>query len=401
MPKHIWILIIGMAINVTGASFIWPLNTIYMHNELGKSLAFAGIILMLNQGFAILGNLIGGTLFDKIGGYKTIMLGISISMLSATVLAFYNSIVPYMILLMTIGLGSGMVKPSMFAFASSAWPEGGRRAFNAIYVAQNLGVALGASLGGFFASISFSLIFVANAVTFLLFFIIVLFKFKPIEQRMDHVAYTGGMDYQADKGKDKASFRALMILGIGFFISWIAYVQWQSTISSYTQELGISVSNYSTLWTINGVLIIAAQPLVKLIGKWIPSPRVHIYIGNTIFLFSFIYILFAESFASFVTGMIILTLGEVLVWPAVPTLADQLAPKGKSGYYQGLINSIATGGRMVGPVLGGLVVDHSNIHYLFYGLIFLLMVPYLTTYLYDRGLLKQKTVSSQAEQHLS
>lgn len=65
MPKQVWILIIATSINVTGASFIWPLNTIYMHNELGESLTFAGLILMFNQGAAIVGNLVGGTLLIK------------------------------------------------------------------------------------------------------------------------------------------------------------------------------------------------------------------------------------------------------------------------------------------------------------------------------------------------
>lgn len=69
MPRYVWILVIGATIQVTADSFLWPLNTIYMHNELGKSLAFAGLILMLNQGAAIIGNLVGGTLFDKISAY--------------------------------------------------------------------------------------------------------------------------------------------------------------------------------------------------------------------------------------------------------------------------------------------------------------------------------------------
>ncbi|MRG86352.1 MDR family MFS transporter [Salinibacillus xinjiangensis] len=383
MPKHIWLLIIGMTVNVTGASFIWPLNTIYMHNELGKSLAFAGVILMLNQGFAILGNLVGGTLFDKFGGYKTIMLGTSIAMVSASILAFFNSIVPYVVLLMLIGLGSGMVKPSMFALASSAWPEGGRRAFNAIYVAQNLGVALGASLGGFVAALSFSYIFIANAITFFIFFLLVWFKFKPIENKLDNFAYTGGID-QPTAIANKEAFKSLIILSIGFFICWVAYVQWQTTISSYTQDLGISISSYSLLWTINGVLIVAGQPLVKLVASVIPSPKTHIYIGNTIFMLSFIYVSFADSFAQFATGMVILTLGEMLVWPSVPTLADQLAPKGKTGFYQGIINGVSTAGRMIGPVLGGLIVDHFHIQFLFYILIFLFTIPYITTSVYDR-----------------
>lgn len=60
MPKIVWLLVIGMAVNVTGSSLIWPLNTIYLHNELGKSLSLAGFVLMLNSGASVLGNLLGG-----------------------------------------------------------------------------------------------------------------------------------------------------------------------------------------------------------------------------------------------------------------------------------------------------------------------------------------------------
>ena len=68
MPKALWLLVLGMAINVTGSSFLWPLNTIYIHDILGKSLSVAGLVLMLNAGASVIGNLTGGYLFDKIGG---------------------------------------------------------------------------------------------------------------------------------------------------------------------------------------------------------------------------------------------------------------------------------------------------------------------------------------------
>ena len=38
MPRKVWLLVAGMIINVTGASFLWPFNTIYLHDSLGKSL---------------------------------------------------------------------------------------------------------------------------------------------------------------------------------------------------------------------------------------------------------------------------------------------------------------------------------------------------------------------------
>ena len=36
---------------------------------------------MLNSAASVIGNLIGGSLFDKIGGYKSILLGIGITLL--------------------------------------------------------------------------------------------------------------------------------------------------------------------------------------------------------------------------------------------------------------------------------------------------------------------------------
>lgn len=181
--------------------------------------------------------------------------------------------------------------------------------------------------------------------------------------------------------KNKKSFLALGFLSIGFFIAWVAYTQWQTTIASYTQDLGIPIDRYSVLWTINGAMIIAGQPLMKLITRWITSPKMQIVVGNTIFLGSFIYILKAESFADFATGMVILTFGEMFVWPAVPTIAGNLAPKGRTGFYQGIINSVATAGKMTGPAFGGLIVDYFSIQVLFGILALLLLLPFLSVYL--------------------
>ncbi len=394
MPKRVWLLIMATAINVTGASFIWPLNTIYMHNELGKSLTFAGLILMFNQGAAILGNLVGGTLFDKIGGYRTILSGGFITLLSAVLLTQFHSLIPYSVLLICMGLGSGVIVPVMFAMATSVWPEGGRRSFNAIYVAQNVGVALGASLGGFVAYYSFSYIFWANAALFILFYVIVLTTFKPMDDQIDRQAYSTVFS-QGVMIKNKKSFIALGFLSFGFFIAWLAYTQWQTTIASYTQDLGITVDKYSVLWTINGAMIIAGQPLMKLITNWVRSPKMQIVLGNTIFLASFLYLLSAQTFPEFATGMVILTFGEMLVWPAVPTIAGSLAPKGRTGFYQGIINSVGTAGKMVGPAFGGFIVDHFSIQILFVLLASLLILPYLTVYLLGQ---MEKKIEAEKEQ---
>ncbi|RDW15641.1 MDR family MFS transporter [Oceanobacillus chungangensis] len=383
MPKQIWLLVIATTINVTGGSFLWPLNTIYMHNELGRSLAFAGFILMFNTAANIAGNLLGGALFDRYSAYKTILYGTLLATLATIGISLFHSVVPYTIFLILIGFGNGITWPVIMAMAGSVWPEGGRRAFNAIYVAQNLGVALGATLGGYIASISFDYIFWANALLFIVFFFIVLFKFKEMDQLQNPQMHTSVIK-QSGKIKDKSAFYSLLILCSGFLITWVAYSQWQSTIASHTQDIGIPLEQYSSLWAINGFLIVFAQPLVKWITGKITSPRIHIYIGIAIMIVSYVIAMFAADFTMFATAMVILTMGEVLMWPAFPTLANDLAPKGRKGFYQGLVNSIGATGRMIGPVVGGFIVDMYNIELLFYILIAILFIPFVTTKLYDR-----------------
>ncbi|MBM7606106.1 MFS family permease [Metabacillus crassostreae] len=384
MPRSLWLLIIGMMINVTGASFLWPLNTIYIHEHLGKSLTVAGFVLMLNAAASVIGNLVGGILFDKIGGYKSILLGIIITLVSVITLMFFHQWPVYMYLLILIGFGSGIVFPATYALAGTVWPEGGRKSFNAIYVAQNVGVAAGASLGGIVASVSFNYIFIANAALYAVFFLIAFFGYRNIDG-----AQGSQTSILEQKGvvKNRTKFTALVILCIGYLLCWVGYVQWPSTISSHTQSLNIPLHQYSLLWTINGVLIVCGQPLISLfVKRFAKTIKKQMVIGFVIFIGSFIVASYAEQFTGFLVAMVILTIGEMLIWPAVPTIANDLAPKGRQGFYQGFVNSTATGGRMIGPLLGGFVVDYYNMNLLFYIIIGLLTIGIFTTILYDKKL---------------
>jgi len=398
VPKAIWLLIIGMAINVTGSSLLWPLNTIYIHNHLGASLTMAGFLLMLNSAAGIVGNLMGGTLYDRIGGYLSVVIGVAISMGAALLLTFFNSMLPYAIILVVIGFGSGMIFPAMYAMAGSAWPEGGRKPFNALYVSQNLGVAIGASLGGWIASYSFTYTFLTNAILYAVFLVIVLLFYRPIDQAHQQGAVTNVIE-QKKVIRQKGPFYALLIICLAFFLGWVAYVQWQSSIASFTQQMGVSLSQYSLLWTVNGLLIVIGQPGVKWVTTRIPSLKAQIMLGISIFAGSYVVLLFAHEFKGFMVAMIVLTLGEMLVWPAVPTIASDLAPKNRMGFYQGFVNSTATAGRMVGPLIGGVVADIFNMHVLFVSLIFVYLIAGVVAYFYDLPL-KRATKAPVFEESL-
>ncbi|KYC84883.1 MDR family MFS transporter [Heyndrickxia sporothermodurans] len=384
MPRSLWLLVIGMMVNVTGSSFLWPLNAIYIHDHLGKSLSVAGIVLMLNSAASVIGNLIGGNLYDKIGGFRSILLGIMITILSLIGMTFWHGWPLYPIFLTIIGLGAGIIVPAMFAMAGAVWKEGGRKAFNAVYIAQNFGVAVGSALGGFVASFSFDYIFLANLIMFIVFFLIAFFGYRKIN--IDRGNYTSVIQ-EKKVVKSGTKLIALLILCSGYLLCWVGYVQWQSTISTYTQEINISLGQYSMLWTINGALIVLGQPLlnpiVKRFGTNLKAP---IITGIIIFMISFGIAGYASNFKGFLAAMIILTIGEMFVWPTVPTIADSLAPKGKEGFFQGIVNSTATGGRMIGPLLGGILVDLYSMSILFKVLLILLVISIVLSLIYDRPL---------------
>ncbi|WP_411909085.1 MDR family MFS transporter [Bacillus sp. RAR_GA_16] len=384
LPGKLWVLLIGMVINVTGSSFLWPLNTVYIHDYLGQSLTIAGLVLLGNAGAGIIGNLIGGYLFDRIGGYRSILLGATIVMIGAFILSVNHSWFPYVIMLVVMGFGSGVTFPAMYAMAGTVWPEGGRRAFNRVYVAQNLGVAIGAACGGLLASLSFDIVFLGNGIMVTSFLLLVLFGFRNIH---------GGKVVRTNRLpgerliKSKPHFTALLILCTGYLLCWMVYVQWQTTIAAHTQTIGVTMQEYSLLWTINGTLIVLAQPLLaSIIRKWLHSLKSQIGAGIVLFVLSLMILLKAEAFTAFAIAMVIVTFGEMFVWPAVPAVANSLAPQGRAGFYQGVVNSTATGGRMLGPIFGGFIVDHSSIFTLFVVLIGIVLLGSVLMIFYDRGI---------------
>lgn len=387
---------------MTGSAFLWPLNAIYIHDDLGKSLTMAGVILMLNSAAGIVGNLFGGALYDKVGGYRSVITGLILTTLSAFTLVFFHHTIAYTLCLVVIGFGSGMVFPSMYAMAGMVWPNGGRKPFNALYVSSNMGVAIGSSLGGFIASFSFSYIFLSNGIMYLLFLLIAFFFYKKLERsHQDDMAVSPTSVLEQNlEIKNKNKFVSLLILCFGFFLAWIGYCQWQATISPYTQSLGIPLSQYSLLWTINGGLIVISQPLVNFITKRVHSLKFQMGIGILLFMVSFVIVNVAHDFRGFVYGMIALTLGEIFVWPAVPSVAHDLAPKGRAGFYQGFVNSTGTAGRMVGPLFGGIIVDTLGIHSLFKILLFIFVGSMITSLTYDLFMRQKKEKVELKQKHV-
>src|SRR5699024_7706113 len=151
----------------------------------------------------------------------------------------------------------------------------------------------------------------------------------------------------------------------------------------------ISIKQYSLLWTVNVVLILAGQPFIApFINRFIVRLKLQMGVGLGIFIVSYLVTSVAEQFTMFVVGMVILTFGEMFVWPAVPELSNKLAPKGRMGEYQGIVNASSTVGKAFGPVVGGVIVDVFDMKVMFFSMIALILVGYYFLIIYDKGIKK-------------
>ncbi|USG67169.1 MFS transporter [Brevibacillus ruminantium] len=385
-PRSIRLLAIAAVIHSTGMACIWPLVTIYIHDVLGKSLAVAGGVLMLNQGAYLVGSVVGGFLFDRWGKLLTLCAATVGAVAVAIGLGFTTDFSVYTVLLPLNGFFSGIMFPVLNALIGLLWPEGGRKGLNMVYVALNIGGAIGAGAAGILASISFAWTFFGNAALqvavlglFLMLSRAADIEHGPVKDRRPTPESAEGLDsldrpatmdsHSAIHATRSVAWMALGFLSMGLLVCWIIYVQWTTVLSAYMQTLGISLKQYSLLWTLNGALILLGQPLIAWVIKHVAqSLKAQMLLGGCLFSLSMLILSQTTVYAGFFAAMFVLTLGEMLVWPAVPTIAAELSPPGREGMIQGLVGGVGSAGRMVGPLMGAVAFEVLKAQGLFYAM---------------------------------
>ncbi|WP_143462740.1 MDR family MFS transporter [Levilactobacillus enshiensis] len=339
------------------AACMWPLTTVYMHNQLHQTLALAGVALLGMSLCMILGNWLGGVLFDKWSPFLSGVVGTLCSLIPMVLLIFFHGWPIFGIMLLFIGLGDGIVMTVVNSFAANVTQISSRRVFNWLYIGMNLGVVLGTLMVGYLMDHGVQLVFITASVCYAALLIIFIADFRmEIVQETKHLK----------KGPAKpAQLNLIWLIALLVFCMYLSYSLWESVISVHMTNLGISFEHYSLLWTLNGLLIVFGQPLANRIGTYFKMSS-QIAVGSLIFILSFLLLVFAKSYAMFVITMIILTVGEMTGFPGIPAWIDSLAGDNDKGKFQGIYNMAISFGRAVGPLYGGLIIEYGNYQSLFW-----------------------------------
>lgn len=357
-------LLIGSLITSTAMSFIWPLNTIYMHNTLHQTLTVAGIVLGVNQLATMLGNWLGGILFDQWSIYYTSLVGVIINILALGLLIFLNSWPIYAFLIVLSGFSNGILTTCIYSLATRVQNKKTSSIFNMLYFTSNFGLVFGTLAVGYLLKIGVSYIFTLASLTQVIFLIIVIRYFNIVN-------YNKG--YSKKKVVVKGKFLIWSVL-LALLLSWVVYTQWQSNLSAYMLGKGFSIKQYSFLWTLNAVLIITFQPVLTLFNDFLIKHIIsRINVGLFLFAVAFFILLLNHNYFILGISMAFLTFGEILLFPGVASLVDIYAPNNESGIYQGLVQMFTAGGKAVGPFIGAAIIDCSNYKVLFLCLVLIIM----------------------------
>ncbi|MBB1062580.1 MDR family MFS transporter [Limosilactobacillus fastidiosus] len=366
-----WVALASL-LNNTGAAFIWPLTTMYVNKYLGQTLTTAGIVMLLISVAMMVGNYMGGWLFDHWNSYRTALLGAIFSTLPIILLIFIHRWPWYAMLMIINSFGDGINMTIVNSYGTAVTDHPTRFVFNYVYMAFNVGVVLGTLLVGALLPISVVLVFSVAAFFYVGLTLMVLFTFnievQSIEQRQAEV-------YLKIKRHTKFITLVVLIL-INVMTIHISYSLWESVMAVHMTNMGIPFFAYSLLWTLNGIIIIIGQPLVN---KLSPHMRLstQIVVGILIFASSFFFLIFAKNLPEFVIDFVILTIGETLSFAGLPAWITQLTGAENAGHYQGLYNIVISVGRAIGPLYGGYVIEHGNYQELFLSVYGLMMITLL------------------------
>lgn len=367
-PQKFWIIVLTFFIDSIGGTLLFPFFSLYITGKFNVGMTQAGMVLATFSIFGIAGNMIGGALTDRFGRRKLILFGLVFSALSTLTLGFVNSLAALFPLAAFIGLLSDVAGPAHQAMMADILTEKQRQeGFGLMRVVRNLAWIIGPSIGGFVANYSFTLLFVIDAIVSCI-VAIIFYKFMP-ETKPEHHHENQPHEsfWQTIKGygvvlKDFA-FGAFIVAAI---LMSAVYQQMYNSLSVYLRDNhSINPQGYGFLMTTSAITVILFQFWVSRRIKHRP-PFVIMAIGTLFYMIGFSMFGVVAAYWLFMSAIVVITIGEMLIMPTSQTLAANFAPEEMRGRYMAIFGLTWLLPSTFAPMLAGIILDNFNPNLLWY-----------------------------------
>ncbi len=329
LSREVWWLALITLINRAGTMVI-PFLSLYLTQSLDFSLWEVGWIMALFGMGSVVGSWLGGELTDRIGYYKVMAISLLASGISFILLQYITSYVGFCVGVFVLMAIADMFRPAMFvALSSYSKPENRTRSITLIRLAINLGFSAGPALGGLIIfALGYGGLFWIDGLTCFIAGMLLLKILNPKKAKViEQVKVANPAEAYTDK--------AFMILLAAMTLFGLAFFQLLSTLPIFYKDVhSLSEAEIGLLLGLNGFLVfIFEMPLIKWLESSKNSMSKLILIGVLLTAMSFIVINFIGWIGALIIGMILISFGEMIVFPFSNSLALNRSVKGNQGQY--------------------------------------------------------------------
>jgi MFS family permease len=266
LPRAVQTLQVGGVLNALGNGLVTPFLLIYLHQVRGIGLGLAGLIVGTTALVSIVVTPVAGALADHIGPRTTLFVALGALSLGFAGYALVDVAAEGFAAAAVAGIGNGLFWPSQSALIASLTTREERGAAFAMQrVTMNLGIGVGAMLGGFIADTAhpgtFQLLFAGDALTFVLYAGMLTRVPAPPRLTMPHHGPPGTY-------RDVLRNRIFLgVLGINVVLVTAGIAQLEVLPAFVTAHAGMSESGVGWIFFVNTVVVVALQmPLARVMA---------------------------------------------------------------------------------------------------------------------------------------
>lgn len=370
---------------------------IYMA-ELGYSKAELGIVQSIFLLFSYVIPLFSGTLADKYGFKKVLIISYLAYLPSILLLIYTKSFSGIALTMLSIGLAAGIFKPLISGTVRAVTDKTNKTlGFGIFYAMVNFGASIGPVVAGQLRAISWNYAFFTAAICITIMLLITIFFYKEPEREEQHASLGDKLKEIWTVLSDVKFSIFLIILGVFF---WLPFWAFFNMLAMYVDSSLDTVELYNNLVGIFGSTIMSVlsktddQGVTRILGETIS------HTGWIIFIFQILVSRISESFKAiptFLTGLLIIVagflmlgyanvgsssfvflgiflfaIGEMVSSPRIQEYITWIAPKEKAGLYMGTnFLAVGIGGTLSGVTytsLYGYFNDLGHVEYVWYTL---------------------------------
>lgn len=366
-PRRFWVVVGVSFIDRIGGTLLFPFFALYITQKFSVGMTQAGVVLGVFSISSLIGSMIGGALTDRFGRRKLILFGLIFSAISTLSLGMVNEFAVLFPLAIMIGLLADMSGPAHQAMIADILPEDKRQeGFGILRVVANMSWIIGPTIGGFVANRSFFALFVIDAIVSCI-VAVLFFKLIPETKPQAHEdeKHESLLATFAGYGRALRDFPFVAFI-LASILMGSVYQQMYHSLSVYLRDQhGIVPQGYGFLLTSSAITVIFFQFWTTRVIKRRP-PFLMMALGVVFYTIGFSMFGFVSAYILFVSAIVIITIGEMIIMPTSSALAANFAPEQMRGRYMAIFGLTWVLPSTFAPAAAGYILDNFDRNLLWY-----------------------------------